>query len=239
MNNVELVIDDKVVEVPDEITLGIYQQLMINGEIYENNPRMIISLFTKIPYPELKNLQVEQINLMEAFLSDRMVIPKDNELILTFIYKDVEYGLENDWSKLAWGAWTDFEVYSSDDIYANLHKIMAILYRPIISKDKKDFKNYKIVPYKSDEIDERAEIMKDVPVSYWLGAAQFFFSIAETYIKNMQVSLEQTNKMNEMILKVWMKLPKFLQKRLPLDSISILPTNSQKKTLRNLKKLKI
>jgi hypothetical protein len=230
MNKVELVIDDKVIEVPEQITVGIYQSLMLTPELYQGNPNMIISLFTKIPFPELKNLQVEQINLIEAFLSDRMEIPKENELILTFNYNGVEYGLENDWSKLAWGAWVDFEVYSSENIYQNLHKIMAILYRPVITQDSKNLKNYKIVPYKSEEIDERAEIMKDVPVQFWLGAAQFFFSIVKTYIENMQASLESKTKIETMATKTWKKLPKFLQKRLPLDSISLSPTTSQKKT---------
>ena len=239
MDNVELIIDNKVIEVPSKITLGIYQQLMLNPELYENNPKMIISLFTKIPYPELKNLQLDQINLIEAFLSSRMEIPKENELVLTFNYKGVDYGLENDWSKLAWGAWTDFEVYSSDNIYGNLHRILSILYRPIISKDNKNLKNYKIVPYKSEEIDERSEIMKDVPVIYWIGASQFFFSIVETYIKSIKDSLEQWKMMNQLIEKGWMKLPKFLQKRLPLGSISISPTSWRKKTLQNLKKLKV
>jgi len=228
-NKIELVIDDNVIEVPEQITIGIYQSLMLTPELYDNNPNMIISLFTKIPYPELKNLQIDQINLIESFLSDRMEIPKDNELVLTFNYNGVEYGLENDWSKLAWGAWVDFEVYSSENIYQNLHKIMAILYRPVITQDSKNLKNYKIVPYKSEEIDERAEIMKDVPVQFWLGAAQFFFSIVKTYIENMQASLESKTKIDTMATKTWKKLPKFLQKKLPLDSISLSPTTSQKK----------
>ncbi len=136
MEKLELVIDDEIVEVPDEITLGMYQQLMLNPQLYDSNPNMVISLFTGIPLPDLKNLQVEQIQLLQAFVGQRFVIPKEKELILTFEYNGIEYGLENNWSKLAWGAWVDFEVYSADNIYANLHKIMSILYRPIISKDK-------------------------------------------------------------------------------------------------------
>jgi hypothetical protein len=239
MENLELLIDDEVIVVPNEMTLGMYQKMMLTPELYENNPIQILSLFTGIPTNQLKNCSKDEIELIEFFLNDKAKIPKENELVLTFIHNDIEYGLENDWSKLAWGGWIDFEVYSSDNIYANLHKIMAILYRPVISKDKKNLKNYKIVPYKSEEIDDRAEIMKDVPLSYWLGSAHFFFLIVTIYIKNIQVSLEWQKKINKMILKGWMKLPKFLQKRLPLDSISISPINSQKKTLQNLKRLKI
>lgn len=238
MENLELLIDNEVVIVPNEMTLGMYQQMMLTPELYENNPIQLLSLFTGIPTNQLKNCSTDEIELIEFFLNDKVKIPKQMEVILNFIHDDVEYGLENDWSKLAWGAWVDFEVYSSENIYANLHKIMAILYRPIVSKDKKNVKNYKIVPYKSEEIEDRAEIMKNVPLTIWLGVAQFFFSVALIFTKNMRDSLEWENKMNLKIMKGWKILPKFLQKRLPLDSILLSRINSRKKMLRNSKKLK-
>lgn len=236
MEKLELVIDDEVVEVPSQMTLGMYQKMMLNPELYDGNTVQILSLFTGIPTNQLKNCSTDEIQLIEYFLQDKIHVPKQQEVVLNFIYNDVEYGLENDWSKLAWGAWIDFEVYSTDNIYANLHRIMSILYRPIISKDKKNVKKYKIVPYKSEEIEDRAEIMKNVPLTYWLGAAQFFFSIALIFTKNMEASLGWENRMNRRIMKGWKMMPKFLQKKLPLDSILISRINSRKKTLPNLKK---
>lgn len=238
MENLELLIDNEVIEVPQEMTLGMYQQLMLNPELYENNTVQLLSLFTGIPSNKLKNCSNDEIELIEFFLNDRVKLPKQQEVVLNFIHNDIEYGLENDWSKLAWGAWIDFEVYSTENIYSNLHKIMAILYRPIESKNKRDVKKYKIVPYKSEEIEDRAEIMKQVPLKIWLGAAQFFFSIALIFTKNMQVSLAWENKMNQRIMKGWKMLPKFLQKKLPLGSILISRTNSRKKTLQNSMKFK-
>lgn len=236
MEKLELLLNNEVVEVPSEMTLGMYQQMMLNPELYENNTVQLLSLFTGIPTNQLKNCSTDEIQLIEYFLQDKVKIPKQQEVILNFIHNDIEYGLENDWSKLAWGAWIDFEVYSTDNIYANLHKIMAILYRPIISKDKKNVKKYKIVPYKSEEIEDRAEIMKHVPLTYWLGAAQFFFSIGLIFIKNMEASLAWENRINRKILKGWTMLPKFLQRKLPLDSILISRSNSRKKTLQKLTK---
>lgn len=224
---IELVVDDEVIEVPEELTLGIYQSIQMNKEFIDENPKHLISLFTGLPFPVVKDMTVDQVQLVELFLSTKMDLPEDIKLTTKFTYKGVEYGLENDWSKLAWGAWVDMEVYSSGDIYENLHRIMAILYRPIISKDKK---SYKIAPYKSEEIEERAEIMKQVPVTYWIGVAQFFFLIVKGYIENMQDSLERTNKMNKWMEKGWKILPKFIQKKLQLDSILISPINSPKKT---------
>jgi len=233
---IELVIDDEVINVPEEITLGIYQQINSQPERYKNNLQMI-SLFTNLTIHELKNMKKQQIELIEAFLATKMTLPNENELILTFEYNGVEYGLENDWSKMAFGAWVDLEVYSSEEnVHQNLDKIMAVLYRPVISKNKKDPKKYKIAPYKSEEIEERANIMKLVPVRYWLGVSTFFLQIVLIYTNNMKSSLNTMNKQQELIMMVWKKLPKLIQKMLPLDSILPSPTNWQKRILQGLRK---
>ena len=186
---------------------------------------------------ELKNLQKDQVELIEGFLSSRLVLPDNNKLVMTFEYQGIEYGLENDWSKLAFGAWVDFEVYCSDDkIYENLHRIMAVLYRPVISKDKKNPLKYKIAPYKSEEIEDRADIMKLVPVSIWLGASVFFLEIVNIYINSIKSSLELTMKIQERTTKAWKMMPKWIQKVLPLDFISPSLTASQKKILQSLAK---
>jgi len=238
MEKIELILDNKVVEVPSQMTLGMYQEIMKTPEKFEKDSIELISLFTNINIEDIKNLKYEEIEVLDFLIAQKINVPKKQELTLCFKHNDIEYGLENDWSKLAWGAWMDFEVYSADNIYKNLHKIMAILYRPIIKKGKFNVKKYTIEPYKSQSIEDRAEIMKDVPISYWFGASQFFFSIVLIYIKDTRDSLELQNKMTRITMKGWKILPKFLKKKLPLDSISTSPTNSQKRILQNLKKYK-
>lgn len=233
IKNAELVLGDEVINVPNEITLGIYQQLNKFPERYKSGIH-IISAFTGISVRELKNMPMDSIKLVEAFLSDKMVIPDKTELVMTFEHDGVLYGLENDWSKLAFGAWIDFEVYSSDNIYENLDKIMSILYRPVVWQDKKNPLKYKIKPYLSEEIDERAEVMRHVPVRFWLGASTFFLQIVEIYITIIKDSLASTMKKQELTMRGWKILPKFIQKRLPLDSILPSFTDSQKKMLQNL-----
>ena len=233
---IELVIDNEVINVPREMTLGMYQQININPERYKN-PLQLISLFTGLSIHELKNLQKDQVELIEGFLADRMKYPDSNQLVMTFEHDGVEYGLENDWSKLAWGAWVDFEVYCADEkIYENLHKIMSVLYRPVISHDKKDPKKYKIAPYRSEEIEDRAEVMKEVAVNIWLGASLFFLEIVNIYINTMRDSLKSKMEISVRTTKYWMMMPKWLRKVLPLDSILPSLTASQKKILQGLSK---
>jgi hypothetical protein len=233
---IELVIDDQVINVPEEMTIGMYQQINQFPDKYKN-PLHLISLYTGLTLHELKNLKKEQIELIEGFLTTKVQYPESDKIIMTFEHEGVEYGLENDWSKLAYGAWVDFEVYCADEqIFNNLHKIMAVLYRPIISKDKKNPLKYKIEPYKSEDIDDRAELFRSIPVSIWLSASIFFLEIANIYTTNIKVSLESTLKMQLMITKYWTKMPKWMKKVLPLDFILPSLTPSQKRILQSLQK---
>ena len=150
-----------------------------------------------------------------------------DELYNTFEFDGIEYGLENDWTKLSWGAWVDFQVLSSENTQQNIHTIMAILYRPVISKGKKG--KYKISPYKSSEIDERAEVFKDIPIKYWLGASGFFLLLSTIYINNIKNSLNWMKRINNWMTMGWKILPKWVKQRLPLDSILLSPTISAKK----------
>jgi hypothetical protein len=93
---IELVVDDEVIEVPDEMTLGIYQSIQMNKEFIDENPKHLIALFTGLPFPVVKDMTVDQVQLVEAFLSTKMELPEEIKLTTRFTFRDVEYGLENE-----------------------------------------------------------------------------------------------------------------------------------------------
>jgi hypothetical protein len=165
---------------------------------------------------KLKNLSPKTIELINAYVQSKMIIPDVKELITTFIHNGVEYGLETNIGGMAWGAWVDLEVYSSDNIADNIHKIMSILYRPVISK--KGIK-YTIEPYDSDTVLERAEVFLDLPISYWMRVSDFFLTIGNLSIINIKASLDLKNKMSKYKMKGMRILPKWVQKRLLQGSI--------------------
>jgi len=221
---IEVVMEDRVVEVSPHMTIGQYQEFIKKQEHYKNNPVDLLSLYLGITTGQLKDLPVSQVQMVENYITNEMAkdFEKD-ELYTNFEFNGVEYGLENDWSKLAWGAWVDFQVWSSESIQENIHLLMAVLYRPVISKGKRG--KYVIEKYKSDDVEDRAIQFKDLPVMYWLGAASFFFLMSTLYINNIKNSLVLTNKINKQVMRGWKTLPKWLQKRIPLDSILVSPTN--------------
>ena len=172
---IEIRLDDDVIKVKPYMTIEQYQKFLRKEELYKKSPVDLLSLWLKIPTMEIKDLPVEDVKLVENYITQELSKDfNEDKLYDCFEFEGVEYGLENDWSKLAWGAWVDFQVLSAQNIQDNIHSIMAILYRPVLKKDKNG--KYEIKPYKASEIQERAELFKELPMRYWLGAASFFFS---------------------------------------------------------------
>jgi len=213
---IELVNGSEVVKLPEEMTIELYQKFIKDEQKYVNEPIEMISLFTNIPVSKLKNLSPKTIQLINNFVEQKIQIPNLKELVTTFTHNGVEYGLETDFGSMAWGAWVDLEVYSSQNIMDNIHKIMAVMYRPIV---KRKGNKYTIEPYDSETISSRAEEFLTVPISYWFQVADFFLSIVNASISNIKVSLEQKTKIQKLMMKGLKTLPKWLQKRLLRGSI--------------------
>lgn len=220
---IELEIEDKIVQVKPHLTIQQYQRLKSNEEKYQNSSVETLSLYTDIPVNQLKDLPLEQVNFVQEYITSQITSNSmKDELHNIFTHNGIEYGLENDWTKLAWGGWVDLEVFAADKIEENIHYIMAVLYRPVIDRKKG---KYTIKPYKSDDIEDRANEFLTLPVNYWFGASVFFFITGNLYISNLESSLIMKNKLNRMMMKGWEILPKWVKKKLPLDSILISPTN--------------
>lgn len=228
---IQIEVEDKIVEVNPYLTIEQYQNLKRNMETYKDDPTAVLSLYTNIPVRQLKNLPLEQVKFVQEYITTQFTDKSiSDELHNVFTHNGVEYGLENNWQKLAWGAWVDLEVFSSEDIEENIHLLMSVLYRPI--KERKKNK-YVLEPYDADTIEERANEFLTLPVNYWFGVSVFFFITVNLYMKDIESSLTMKNKLNQMIVKGWTILPKWVKKKLPLDSILTLPTNLQGKTLPN------
>ena len=225
---IEIQLEDKIIKVKPELTIGQYQRIQKNMALYEKDPALLLSLYLDVPKNTLKDLPKKQMEFVSAYITSTLTEKTlDDELHNIFTYNDVAYGLENDFSKLSWGAWMDLEVFSAENTEDNIHMIMAILYRPITSyKNKK----YIIEPYKADSVDERAELFREIPAKYWFGVASFFLLIVNLYISNLRSSLVWTNKFNKMMTKGWNALPKWVKGNRRLDSILVSPLTLPEKT---------
>lgn len=210
----------------DSMTVEQYQRIHLNRIFLEEpDPVKLLAVYLNIPPNELKNAQKSQVEFAEAFIFKRLTEGVTKEIVFTFEVEGKTYGFENDWSKLAWGAWKDLEFLSSQDIIENIHKILAVLYRPVTQEKGT---KYKIEPYDANTIEERAELFKTIPVKIWFGAAQFFFSISQTYINDIKNTLEHQTKMTKYLKNGMRIFPKWVRRKLRLDSILLRHLNSVK-----------
>jgi hypothetical protein len=229
----KVVINKQVKEISDILTVEQFQRIKTEEIKLNSDPVKLLSIYLDMDVSEIKNAPKKDIDFVLAFLTNTMMKSNPTEMEYTFIHDGIEYGLDVEWDKLAWGAWSDLEVFSSENVDQNIHLILSILYRPVISKEGQ---KYKIVPYNSEEIIPRSEIMKKVPVYIWYNCANFFFLTVRLYITGLESSLIWKIKLMRLLQKGVKILPKFLQKRLHLDSISHSLFNSQEKILLNSNK---
>jgi len=94
-------------------------------------------------------------------------------------YLGRDYAFIEDVRDMETGAFVDIDQMTTGDAYAeNLHKIMAILYRPV---DAKIGKNYRLKSYVTEQPRERAErqavFLKHMTLDVVRGAAGFFLAV--------------------------------------------------------------
>ena len=221
--NITVKLGNKEYDIPADLTVEQYQRIQVQKILLENpDPSKLLSAYLDIPMSEIKNARRDQVAFVEAFVFERLTKNITKDMIFTFEYEGVTYGFENDWKKLAWGAWKDLEFLSSDDVTGNIHRILSVLYRPVLSSNGT---KYKIEAYNADTVEERAELFKKIPAKIWFGAAQFFFSISAIYITNIKNTMESQNKIQKWVMTGMKILPKWLQKKLPQDFILQRPWN--------------
>ena len=108
---------------------------------------------------------------------------EETPLIKRFWFKgsnghEVEYGLIPDLHEMSFGEYVDLDTFMSD--WKNMHKAMAVLYRPITDKSK-DL--YLIEEYESAL--KYADNMKYMPTNVALGAMVFFYRLGSKLSNHM------------------------------------------------------
>lgn len=107
---------------------------------------------------------------------------------------EIEFGMIPNLDSMTLGEYIDLDNLISD--WDNMHKMMAVLYRPVI-KSRKDM--YDIEPYKTYEKYE--DIMKYTPLNVALGAMLFFYRLSSKLAKYiLSSSLKQLTQEEAMLL---------------------------------------
>ena len=190
-------------EVPsslESITLGQYQRYLKvadqnKGEEYNDFlNKKLVEIFCDVDLNEVE--QIPFVEFEKVLVIIQEAFEKKWGLTKRFKLLDVDMGFIPKLDDMSLGEYVDVE--SSIGDWQDMHKAMAVLFRPVnfSQKDK-----YTIAPYSPSE--EVKELMKEMPLSVVMGAVVFFYNLgielsrASLNFLEMEVKRAKTSHLKE------------------------------------------
>jgi len=176
-----------------EITLEQYQRFT---NIAKSNPEgdflqhKMIEIFCNVSLKEISLMKLKDINAITNKLGE--IFTGNYALIQTFKHKGLEFGFIPNLDEISLGEYTDLETYISD--WDNMHKAMAVLYRPVINKLNK---KYLIEEYKGSAA--YSDVMLDMPLDVALGSMVFFYNLGNALLMSTLNYLETDKQLMDLI----------------------------------------
>lgn len=156
-----------------DISISKYREILKAAEL-EGSDKVIaiISIITGMSKKAVMSLDKVRLNEIISTLQFTNVPPK-TRLVERFDLAGMRFAIVPDLNGLTAGEILDLEEYVQD-ANANLHKIMGVIYRPII---KEDALGYEVEPYDGLRAQKAAEIFEDELSIEIAHSALLFFSV--------------------------------------------------------------
>lgn len=168
-----------------EITLQQFQQfdLLRNRTDLDETEfgKRLITIFTELKYKDLGGIKLADYNSMLEQIVKACDL--DGTFKQTFELNGIEYGLLPNFDKMNMREWTNLCKWEVNKV-ENYNRIMAILYRPIKSRDRSG--NYTLEKYEGTEAHYLR--MLDMPMDIVNGVIVFFYNLANELQIHIQVS---------------------------------------------------
>lgn len=175
----------------NDIKLSQYQKwvnVLENNKDVQNNflEIKLLEIFCGVTGADAAKIEMSEAN--EAIDHVVGLLQKEQPLTERFDMKGsdgvvCEFGFIPNLSKMSLGEYVDLDTYIGDN--NNLHKAMAVLYRPVHKSWRKK-KEYRIAEYEGTE--DYAAIMKDMPLGIALGALVFFYRLEKKLLIHSMLS---------------------------------------------------
>ena len=179
----------------NEIKLVQYQKFL---SIAKDNPegeflqQKMAQLFCGIDLKDVAQIKYSEVNEMTNRLG--LMFSKEHKLVQKFTLGGVEFGFIPNLEEISFGEYTDLDTYIGD--WDNMHKAMAVLYRPI----KQKFKHtYSIEEYNGSIT--YSDVMKHAPLDAVLGATIFFYNLGNELLKSTLNYLENNKEIMNILNK--------------------------------------
>jgi hypothetical protein len=167
-----------------EVKLKDYQELLIK-ENPDNDDMLkcILNINTK----ELGKIKNKDVDNLLAIINK--LFDKEHKFIPTFNLNNVLYGFIPNLDNITYGENKDITTYINNKDWGNMHKAMAVLYRPI---KQKHGSKYLIEEYEGSH--KYSETLKNMPLDVVLGAMVFFWNLTNALLNYIPSYLENQTK---------------------------------------------
>jgi hypothetical protein len=179
----------------NEIKLVQYQKFL---SIAKDNPegeflqQKMVQLFCGIDLKDVAQIKYSEVNEITNRLG--AMFSKEHKLVQRFTLGGVEFGFIPNLEEISFGEYVDLDTYISD--WDNIHKAMAVLYRPINQKFKH---TYSIEEYNGSIT--YSDVMKHAPLDVVLGATVFFYNLGNELLKYTLTYLENNQEIQTILNK--------------------------------------
>lgn len=165
-----------------EITLDQYQRFARLEGDEEFLTHKMLEIFCGVPLAELPNVKFASVaNVMRHI---NTMFAEKPSLKTEFTIGEETFGFIPNLEDITFGEYVDLDNYMGD--IQELHKTMAVLYRPITERIGK---RYAIEPYESAV--KYSASMKDAPMDVVMGASVFFYHLGNELLHATLTSLEK------------------------------------------------
>ena len=186
-----------------EIKLSQYQAFLKiakdNDDAEFLNQKMV-QTFCNIDLKDVAEIKYKDVLEITSSIG-RMFNVQSHKFINRFKLGGVEFGFIPELDDMTFGEYTDLDSYIGD--WDNMHKAMAVLYRPIKRKGLNN--TYEIEKYNGSIT--YSDVMKHAPLDVVFGANVFFYNLGNELLKStmnylennkqMQTILQQHNSVND------------------------------------------
>ena len=197
------------ITIPDYLSINQFKQIESYEHLSELD-RMVKILSIVSNKTEDKLRELPSNSLIEIYSSIITKLTDVKSLFFPiFELNGVKYGFKSI-AKMTLGEYIDLEMLAKKPL-ENIEEILAILYRPIV-KDKFNtfkwavehginvakgqvediFKYYEIEKYDVEKRFDNAEVLKDMPAGFAIGALSFFLQVASLSLKSTQTSSQKS-----------------------------------------------
>jgi len=169
-----------------EIKLAQYQaflKIAKDNEDEEFLNQKMVQTFCNIDLKDVAEIRFKDVLEITASLG-KMFNVQSHRFINRFKLGGVEFGFIPDLEDMTFGEYTDLDTYIGD--WENMHKAMAVLYRPITKKGLNN--TYEIEKYNGSIT--YSDVMKHAPLDVVFGANVFFYNLGNELLKSSMTYLE-------------------------------------------------